>query len=120
VRRRSAALDPAVDGDARAKRRLLDRLEEGHRGSHLLVHRRVEGELERRHDEIRRNEHRVLRPGDAYRRIQDRRLELDRREGEQHPPLTALAASAPGAAADGSLSAPSAMTRTSLPGSLAR
>ena len=57
----------ASTGDAGPQRRVLDRLEQRHRDLHLVLHRRVLGVAQRHDQEIRRHEHRLLRPGDADR-----------------------------------------------------
>ena len=97
----------------------------GHRDARLLLHRRVERELERDQDQVGGDERRLLRSRDADRRVEDGRVEVAARERHEDRVV------APGAQACGRRCAEksssrarsvlrvarSATTRMSMPGS---
>ena len=66
----AAALDPAVDRDARARRRLLDGLEQRQGEFALARQRGVERQVQRDRRQVGGDERGVLGPGDAQRRVE--------------------------------------------------
>ena len=85
VRQRASLLDPRVDRDTGAQRRVLDRLEQRHGDCDLVPPRSLLRVLQRHDEQVGRDERRLLGAGDANRRIQHRRVERARERDEDAP-----------------------------------